>query len=442
MAVAVEGAPVGSRLRADGGGDGEVVVHDGVHVRLAARQLHGHGEVEPVLGRAQDVATLAVALGHHGGIVVGRGVVTLGEGEVAVLGHAGKGLAAVRLRRNVDGGKQTVFYDDPPTAPTDHAAIVVARLARQAPVEEAVAQGDGLTIGRIGHEAAVRGIAADRAVHVHRRAARLNLCRGVVGNPSYESSGELLAVDEVALRVQFADGGAPHVAEGGVVRLVQGVLGVEGERMAVAVEGSGVGVGLRADHHERFVAQVDVRCHDGVGGVLSAVHQFGKLLPVLCRAQYHAPLAVLLWAADGKVQGHGVRRFRPGPCAFGGGRSDGGQGQRGGQRGQGIAAALHPVPGGRVHASHAVVDRLALVVLEQVVVGEGVGEPLQVIVRLADVAPVGVGGGTVAAGVALHLPHVVGRNVGPSCPGHRPGEAGTPVRLHLGGQRLCRVQQG
>ena len=81
--------------------------------------------------------------------------------------------------------------------------------------------------------------------------------------------------------------------------------------------------------------------------------------------------------------------------------------------GEGISAALLPVPGGRVHASHTVIDGLALVVLEQGPVGEGIGERPLVVLGLTDVAPVGVGVRTVAAGVALHLPHVVGRNLGP-----------------------------
>ena len=70
--------------------------------------------------------------------------------------------------------------------------------------------------------------------------------------------------------MEVAYGGVAHTVEGSDVLLTEG-HGIEGQRMAVAVEGAAIGVAIGA-HHRQCLAQVYIGGHHCVKIVTPAIH--------------------------------------------------------------------------------------------------------------------------------------------------------------------------
>lgn len=130
-------------------------------------------------------------------------------------------------------------------------------------------------VAQTGHEAAV-GIA--RAADGHRRDAALDAHRTAIDYLGNQSTRILAAGAPGASRLEVLDGGVAHVAEGGKV-LLREVGHVEGQRVAVAVEGALERVGIAGTRHRRD-ADVGGQFHELADVGSAMADAVGELIPV------------------------------------------------------------------------------------------------------------------------------------------------------------------
>ena len=159
-------------------------------------------------------------------------------------------------------------------APSHDAAIAVAVAAREGTVEEAVGDGQLPVSGFHRHDAAVGGITVDRAADGDRRATVLN--SDIAVGLTNDAADELLAARDSARRAQVADGGIFDILEGSFILVAR--TDVDGQRMAVAVEGASVGIVVIAT----TVSSADVGAEYGVDIILALgfLHLAAEGVPV------------------------------------------------------------------------------------------------------------------------------------------------------------------
>ena len=219
----------------------------------------------------------------------------------------------------------------------------------------------------------------------------------------------LLAALLCASRVQAPDGGVANITEGCHARRT--ARPVEGQRVAVAQQGAGVGTAFRIAHPDHCAAEVDVVGHDAAERSFSVVHALGKGLPVVGGAQDDISFLI----GDG-VEAKGELRHMlvvvPCLAACHLGFVHSGQHQLCGHFTEVVAGVVSPLPYAGVEAADTVSHFLTGVAVEQRVVGHGVvGLALLVVCLTRNGGPVGVDACCGAGGVTLNLEFVGIRQV-------------------------------
>ena len=173
------------------------------------------------------------------------------------------------------------------------AGVVAAFRPLKAANEDTAAYRELGIVAQTGHEAAV-GIA--RAADGHRRDAALDAHRTAIDYIGNQSTRILAAGAPGASRLEVLDGGIAHVAEGGKV-LLREVGHVEGQRVAVAVEGALERVGIAGTRHRRD-ADVAGQLHELAAEGVAAADDCGEVVPVVGAAD---EVGVVLRASAGEV---------------------------------------------------------------------------------------------------------------------------------------------
>ena len=162
---------------------------------------------------------------------------------------------------------------------------------------------------------------------------------------------------------------------------------MNGQRVAIAIEGAFVGIG-RGSHHGLAVAEVDVAGKDGVKLGLTIVDTLGKAFPVGGRTDDELTRSIGLRTAEVEGKVSLVYIVVPLGCASGdGGIVDAKKTQDGRNLHLGIFGSGRPAPQGGSLAAHAIADRLALIAVEHGAVQDFIAGLVAFIQLLSDGYP-------------------------------------------------------
>ena len=187
-------------------------------------------------------------------------------------------------------------------------------------------------------------------------------------------------------------------------------LVIDGQRVAIAIEGASVGI-VRGSYHGLTLVEVDVGAKDGIEIIPSATfHHSGKTLPVGSRTDDETVVVIVFWTTEVEREVHMVLIVVP-DAASNRGIVDAIERNIGRYLHLRIFGGIHPSPHRRALTAHAISDRLAFIAVQHEGVDDFVVSLRTLILLQGNRRPFGIVGVGAARHVALHLKHVVFHDV-------------------------------
>ena len=187
-------------------------------------------------------------------------------------------------------------------------------------------------------------------------------------------------------------------------------LVIDGQRVAIAIEGAIVGV-VQCSHHGLAVAEVDVAAKDDIEIILSAIHHSGKALPVGSRTDDETVVVIVFRTTHVEREVHIVLIVVPDAAASNHSIVDAIERNIGRYLHLRIFGGRHPSPHRRALTAHAISDRLAFIAVQHEGVDDFVVSLRTLILLHGNRRPFGIVGVGAARHVTLHFKHVVVHDV-------------------------------
>ena len=173
----------------------------------------------------------------------------------------------------------------------------------------------------------------------------------------------LLRCRDVTINTQALNRCALHITEGGGPLF--GTVIVNGQRIAVTVERTLIGVSLSTDHH-LALAQVDITGHDNIKTCLTGADTLGQLLPVGNGTYNEGTVLVRFRTTEVKGEVHLVHIVVPLAAAHGRGTVDAKDVHVGRYLYLCILGSRHPTPGHSSLTTDTIGDRLTLIAINHI----------------------------------------------------------------------------
>ena len=274
MAVTVEGTTEGSSF-----GyshmliDCDVGIENCAHVVLVLSTIYHHSKLVPIVGITDDNKCRILSDG-----------ITVAKGQRYIFRVTRPRFTVCSLGSDSGGCKETVVDDDMAAAisPAHKAAVAMAIVARNAPIELTGADNYTATWLYDTYETSVGGIAIHAAVDSHRRTAILDGNSASFKNLGNETASILITAIDGSCRMQATESGIAHITEWSHIFLCPGRL-IEGHSMAITIEdatiiSTGIYSHKLTDHNVGIEAGVNVLC------ILGIINLDSEIVPVLSRA--------------------------------------------------------------------------------------------------------------------------------------------------------------